>query len=488
MRIAHIVSPAVIAAAALNLASTASAETVAVRIVPPFELARYADRGAVGLLVPGSGATVSREGALAALRTGKTRPAKLGGLPTGRDRIGDALGRRSGDVTVFVSLPPPGRHANDRRYPVAVVGGGYHGLLTSTRTHVDGLVSVADVAPTVEALECSSGCPRPSLRSREDADAVADLRALDRRFEELHGARLSAGIVVFTAMLSLAAFGLVLRSRLLARAALAAPALVLAAALALSALGESGSWVTAVVLSAAAAAALPAALLPLGPLFAGLLAAFAITLRRWPEVPALAALGPHPEGGGRFYGLTNSVETLLLLPALVAGAALGPLWAGLLAIATAAAGVDGGGLVVFFAAFVALALLTRRRGEALALALLAAVGALVLAVAGSNHVADAISGGPGEIAHDLLRRWHLSWASITSSPLTLVLFLACLSCLVALARSRPRSPLLDALLLALAVSLLFNDAPNDVVRFGAASAATLWAWQRVTRRASEAGR
>jgi hypothetical protein len=121
-------------------------------------------------------------------------------------------------------------------------------------------------------------------------------------------------------------------------------------------------------------------------------------------------------------------------------------------------------------------------------ALLAALGALALAAFGSSHVSDAASGGPGTIAHDLARRWHLSWASITSSPLTLVLFLACLCCLVAVARSRPRSPLLDALLLALAVSLAFNDAPNDVIRFGAAAAGTLWAWQRVTRRTPEAGR
>jgi hypothetical protein len=478
----------VIAAAALNLASTASAETVAVRIVPPFELERYADTGAIGLLVPGSGSTVSRDGALAALRTGKTRPAKLGGLPTGRDRLGGALGRHAGDVTIFVSLPPPGRHPNDRRYPVAIVGGGYRGLLTSTRTHVPGLISITDVAPTVEALECASGCSAPTLHSRADADSVAELRTLDGRFEELHTSRLWARIILLSFALTFGAAALRWRSPLLARAALAAPASVLTAAELLSALGESSAAVTGPVLVAAGAAALPLARLPVGPLFAGLLALLAVTLYAWPEVPALASLGPHPEGGGRFYGLTNSVETILLAPALVAGATFGPLWIGLLAVTTAAAGVDGGGIVVFAAAFVALALLCGRRGQVAAFALLGGLGALVLVAAGSNHVSDAVSGGPARIVHDLVRRWHLSWGSITSSPLTLVLFVACLGALGAIARTRPRAPVLDALLVALAVSLVFNDAPNDVIRFGAASATTVWAWQRVSRHAAEVDR
>lgn len=487
-RIATIVSPAVIAAAALNLASTASGATVAVRIVPPFELGRYAEAGAVGLLVPGSGSTVSREGALAALRTGKTRPAKLGGLPAGRDRLGDALGRRSGDVTIFLSLPPSGKHANDRRYPIAVVGGGYRGVLTSTRTHVRGLISVADVAPTVEALVCKQSCSRPSIRSEADGDAVADLRTLDRRFDDLHASRLWARIVLFSFALTLGAGALVLRSPLLAREAIVAPATILAAAELLSAAGVSRAAVTAPVLVAAGVASFPLARLPIAPLFALLLAAFAVVLFARPEIPALAALGPHPEGGGRFYGLTNSVETIVLGPALVAGAALGPLWVGLLAVATAAAGVDGGGLVVYFAGFLVLALLTGRRMQAAAFALLAALGGIALALFGSNHVSDAASGGPGTIAHDLVRRWQLSWASITSSPLTLVLFLACLAALALLARTRPRSPLLDAFLVALAVSLLFNDAPNDVIRFGAASAATLWVWNRVSRHVAEPDR
>ena len=60
---------------------------VAVIVVPRIDLADYAKRGAVGLLVPGSGSWVSGEGALAALEQGRARRAELGGVPHGRTLI-----------------------------------------------------------------------------------------------------------------------------------------------------------------------------------------------------------------------------------------------------------------------------------------------------------------------------------------------------------------------------------------------------------------
>ena len=36
------------------------------------------------------------------------------------------------------------------------------------------------------------------------------------------------------------------------------------------------------------------------------------------ETSSLAAFGPHPDGGVRFYGMSNQVETLLLVPAAMA--------------------------------------------------------------------------------------------------------------------------------------------------------------------------
>ena len=52
-------------------------------------------------------------------------------------------------VTIYVSLPPPGRTPNQHRYPVAVVGCAFHGVLTSTATHLRGLISVADIAQRI---------------------------------------------------------------------------------------------------------------------------------------------------------------------------------------------------------------------------------------------------------------------------------------------------------------------------------------------------
>ena len=53
-------------------AGQARAEPVAVLVVPAQEVWAQADRGAVGLLVPGAGATVTREQALQSLTTGRS--------------------------------------------------------------------------------------------------------------------------------------------------------------------------------------------------------------------------------------------------------------------------------------------------------------------------------------------------------------------------------------------------------------------------------
>ena len=47
---------------------------------------------------------------------------------------------------------------------------------------------------------------------------------------------------------------------------------------------------------------------------------YGLVLALSPETNSLMAIGPHPWSGGRFYGVTNMIETLLLGPALAAGA------------------------------------------------------------------------------------------------------------------------------------------------------------------------
>ena len=57
-----------------------------------------------------------------------------------------------------------------------------------------------------------------------------------------------------------------------------------------------------------------------------------------------------------------------------------------------------------------------------------------------------------------------------------LLFAVSVAGLLWLALRKPRLPVLDALLAALAVSLLVNDTPTDIAGLGALSALVLWAW------------
>ncbi len=447
-------------------------------VVPPFPPEQLAGRGAVGLLVPGAGASVTRAGALAALERGKVRNSVLGGIPPGPPLIRPA--RRPGRITIYVSLPSPGRHHNVRRYGIAVVGGGYRGLLVSDATRIRGLVSVADVAPAAVALGRGG---RPGLRSRAAADAPGELRELDRRLTSAHDARGRASLAL---ALLLVGFAL-----LAPRAGLLVAPAALGAALALSALGRTSAAVLTLV---AATAAAFGSRLQLAGVVAAFLAAFLVILVAWPETAALAAVGPHPDGGGRFYGVTNQVETLLLAPVLAAGSVVGA-WGraalaalALVAIGWSQAGADGGGVVVLAAGFLILALRLRARRLTPRRLAAAALGALVLALArvgldaalgGSSHVTRTVGNGPGALAGELAHRLDASYAQATSSAGKLALVLLCAATLAYIAQREPRRATVDALLVALAVSLLVNDTPTDVLGYGVLSCLALLAWERV---------
>jgi cytochrome c551/c552 len=445
--------------------------------VPVFPLDRYAARGAVGLLVPGSGAWVSRAGARAALVRGKVQNALLGGVATGRPLI--ALAKGPGPVTIYVSLPPPGRSHNVRRYPIAVVGGGYRGLLTSSSTRIPGLVAVTDVAPAAVALAQGH---RPSLRSRASGDAPAELRSLDERLTRTHDLRLAATLVVVFAILLLLPLG----------CSLLVPPAVIGTALLLSALHATEPWVV-VPLLCAAALLVPVALRGVLPIaVTAFLVAFLVVLVAWPETVSLAAIGPHPDGGGRFYGVTNQIETLLLGPALAAGVELGALPIGLLTLVTfgwSRAGADGGGAIVVAAAFAVLWLRQRRHVSLrdVVLAGAAAVASVVVlygldrATGGSSHVTQAAGGGPATLVTDLGHRLHTSWAAATATWVSAFEVCACLAALVAIALLRPRRPSVDAFLVGIALSLLVNDTPTDVAAYGALGAGSLVAWEWTRR-------
>ncbi|MGH3023297.1 MAG: hypothetical protein ACRDNI_06540 [Gaiellaceae bacterium] len=466
------------------MAGPAQATTFPVVVVPGFtlaDLARAAELGAVGLLNPGAGPETSAAIAEASLVRGEVRNSLRGGAPGGPPLLTPETGDlgSAGGPAIYVGLPMGGLQPNDRRYPILVVGPGYEGLLTSDSTRIPGLVSIANVAPTALDREGALG-------SEPADDAAAELRALDERIDENNHARLPATILVCALVLLLAL--------LLPAAAVPGLAAALAANLALGLGGVSGFWTVLIVLGAATAlggpllARLLRTPLALGVGLTALVGAYLLALGLDGPSVALSPFGPTQNS--RYYGLSNLLETLLLVPAL-AGAALLRLrlgWtafggAALLAFATVAGnrfGADGGGAIVFAAGFAVLAVLladgSRRAlavGLAAALAVALALVALDAATGGSSHVTRALEDGPGGLAGDLAERVELSWQRATSSwyvALAVAALLAVFVALVVHALRRPE-PLAEravplALAAALVASLIVNDSPTDVLLVG----------------------
>jgi hypothetical protein len=490
----RILALAVVLAAAWAPAGHAGpSEPVSVLVVPASSPVFSSPRAAHGLLIAGEGATVSRRGALASLVTGNVGNSVVGGgIPGGRPLI--SLGRHPARFTFYVALPTRGRHHNVVRYPIAVAGPGYRGLLTSSGTHLDGLVAIWDVAPSARALARGE---RPRIRSRSAAEPLAYLADFDRRLNRAHDSRVGATLVLVGLLVALGVLALATGSPALGRAAfLSAPA-CLVVSLVLSAAGlTSPSQVIAVLAVGAAALALSsgAILRPRLPLALGLAALFAFVFAAiWaePSWNSLAALGARPDGGGRFYGINNQVATLLLSPALVLGALAGaPALPGVallvaFGVAASSVGANADGLLTFLAGFLVLGLrLESARPGVLRVAgavAVAAAAALALvgidaAFGGSSHITHAVGGGPGSLWTHFTHRLHLSAAFVASGWNEAFLFGLSVAGLGWLATRRPRVPVLDALFVALAISLLVNDTPTDIAGLGALSAIVLWVW------------
>jgi hypothetical protein len=465
---------------------------VAVVVVPPFNLESYAARGAVGLLVPGTGSTVNRAGALSSLVHGRTVTSLLGGVATGVPTV--RLSKEPAATTIYVSLPPPERSRNVARYPIAIVGSGYHGLLTSASTRIPGLVSIADVAPTVVALREGKV---PQIRWRIDRHPVGALARLDTRLRRAHDARNAATIVLVATVLVLAGIALLLRSAWVARAALLGIPAALTTAFLLSAAGVDDLRATTAVLTVGIVAlGLVGARRArwLLPLLLGFLIAAAIVLAHWPETNALSVIGPHPDGGGRFFGVTNEVETLLLAPILAVGGLVAPRTIPLLAVLSVVVvgwsrtGADGGGVLVVLAGLLALwSFRTGARWSAKRV-IFAGIGIAVLglvvvgidaATGGSSHVTHAVGHHPWSLARDFAHRWRVSWNGLTATTQAMISAGLTFVGLVFVAVLRPRSDVVDALFVALLVSLVVNDSPVDVIAWGALVCAALRTWEEL---------
>jgi hypothetical protein len=472
---------AVVAAVPTGAATQQELPVVVVPGLTLADLSELAAHGAVGLLVPANGRETSGAQARAALAQGETRPSYLDdGIPSGTARIAyetaDSVDFRRPQIVL--GLPSGTAQPNDQVYPVVVIAPGYHGLLTSGSTRLPGVVSITDIAPTALGED-------DALGSTAEADPAGRLLRLDELIREKRENRLSSGL--------LAGALIVLLVFVFPRAAALGYATALTANLVLGATETTSTWIVLFSVALAIAAAVPFSRMVRGPTRLGLALAAVLVLYLVAFLidGSWVAYSPWgPPQNGRFYGVSNLLETMLLVPAL-AGAALLVRRFGALAFAFVALlsfvliagsrfGADGGGALVLAAGYAVLGvLLAGLRGRRLA----AAVGGAALAAAaligidaatgGSSHVTKAIGGGPDTLASHFGERLHVSWERVTVGPgpglATLLSLIAMTVLVVRLLRSDAswaERALPLAFATAVAVSLLVNDSPSDVAVTG----------------------
>ena len=399
--------------------------------------------GAVGLVVPDAGPTTSEARARASLECGAVVHSLRGRAP----ECARPLVRLDQDAPFRLELPRGGEQPNDRRYPIVLRG--EQGLLTSDSTRIPGLVAIADVAHGRVRV-----VPHPAPASY--------LERLDERISENAYARiraflLAAGILVALALVS-------------PRAAVAAFVAVLGANLALGAAGVSALWAVLLAVGLAAAAGGPLlARLPLVPLSAAVLAAYLAALAAEGTWVALSPLGPTQNG--RFFGLSNLLATLLLVPALVGASRratfLPVAVMAVVMVGGSSFGADGGGAVVLVGAYAVLAAgLFPWRAAVPAVAAVALAAALAIVVGHSTHVTAAGSSAP-------LDRIRLSLDRLADDWLVAAVTVVALALLAVLAWRGPRRPLPLALAAAVAVSMVVNDSPFEVALAGLVGYLTL---------------
>jgi hypothetical protein len=461
--------------------SAQAGQKLPVIVLPDLGLADFANLppAAVGLLVPDAGPETSSARALAALLRGEVKNSLRGDPPSGPVLI--HLARRSVlPNVIIVGLPAGGTQPNDRRYLVAVAAPGFDGLLTSKSTRIPGLVSVADIAPTARGEEGALG-------SQPSADPLAELRELDGRIDDNGTSRKPAAALATAFVL---AYALAFPA-----AAVLGLAVVLVANLVLGAAGVSEPWLVLLTLGFAAAVGGPLLArsvrtrVAVGTALVAVVAAYLLAMGVDQAWVALSPLGPTQNA--RFYGLSNLLETMLLVPAL-AGAALvvrrfGPLAFGaaallsLVTVASSRFGADAGGAIVLGAAFGVLAVALAggsRRALAAGMAGAAALagGALILDArfGPETHVGRSAGRGAGGILSDLGDRIVLSWERATAGwGVALVVAVAIVALVVLVSRlpglqlGRDGRALLLAFAVAVVVSLVVNDSPVEVAVGGA---------------------
>jgi hypothetical protein len=486
-------SRALLAACALALALSGSAsaktpsdftghhkqvfDVVVVRGLTLGDLPQLATEGAVGLMVPNAGPRTSQAAAFAGMVRGILYNTRL---PHPRDvvliHVKHATEIPQHGPAIVVGLPPATSAPNDRRYPIAVIGHGYHGLLTSSLTRVPGLVSIADVART------ALGTPH-SLGTRRDGGPVASSYRLEGQIEVARSTSMPGSVLVLSLLVLIALF--------YPRGAPTALGAAIGVNLVMGwfPAGDAAPRVILLGLFTIAGAALGPRFFRkpthLGLALVALLAAYAVSMLIRPETLSLAPIGP--ELTARFFGVSNLLETWLLMPALLAAALLGrrPLAfvaIGGLALATIAEnalGSDGGGAIVVGVAFAILAVGLLGARMLFTVPAVAVAGVVVFALvnldaaaSGPDHLRGALQGGFTGFMNVAANRVPLAYARAVEQwwlliPLTAVVIVGLGA--ARYARTRQERAVAAALLGGLAASLLVNDSPGPVVLAGLAA-------------------
>ena len=434
--------------------------------------AQLARRGAVGLLRAGYGPTTNRRRALAELVRGTEVNARLGGVPKGRPQLNTnkASVYPNCHLCIVVQLPPRGAPvANNRLYRIAVIGRGFHGLLTSPTTHIPGLVSIVDIAPT--ALP---GHNATTLSWTPSKNAVGQLSSLNHAIGANNRLKFAVLFILAGVLLALALLGL--------RAAVTAVPSALLVNLALG-MGQVSNEVflcaaisAGTVLLAFALARLCRSESALLALYGGVVALYAFVMVTRPEWQAVNPFGPTQNS--RFWGVGNQVETLLLAPLLV-GAFLARRRFGifgfvvfgvfgLVVMTDNRLGADGGGAIALGIALAALGTRLFKLGVRGFVGLLASAAFAVLwivsrglAEPGPNHLRSAFTGHGVGLFSSLGSRVQLSYLPALHAWEMVVPLLFVLAAAFALAwrfaRERSTRDVLLAFGVAILTSLLVND-------------------------------
>ena len=447
---------------------------------PTFKL--LAERGAVGLLRPGYGPTTNRRRALAELVRGAEVSARLGGVPKGKPLINPtraAVFPNCHHLCIVLQLPPKGAPiANNRLYRVAVIGRGFHGLLTSPTTHIPGLVSIVDIAPT--AL---GGHPATTLAWTPSTNQLGQLSRLGHAIGANNRLKFAALFILAGVMLALALLGL--------RAAVTAVPAALLVNLALG-MGEVSNEVLLCAAMSAGTVFLALGLARLCrsesallALYGGVVALYAFVMVTRPEWQAVNPFGPTQNS--RFWGIGNQVETLLLAP-LLAGAFLARRrfgivgfvvfgFFGLVVMTDNRIGADGGGAIALGIALAVLGARLFRLGWKGFVGLLATAALAVLwivsrglAQRGPNHLRSAFSDHGAGLFSSFASRVPLSYMPALHAWQMVVPLLLVLAAAFALAWRGAREQSTRDVLLAFGVAIVTSLLVNDSAAYELAAA------------------